>query len=1058
MLRLVYLTLLYFSLNIKQIDCAKERTYFLAADEIIWDYVPTGKNVVTNTSLPPSENGIGTIFRKVVYRAYSDDTFTAALEHPDWLGYLGPIIYAEVGETIIIHFKNNATKAVSLHPHGVFYNKDSEGALYVDGTKGKDKLDDDIPPNGEYKYTWIANERAGPANDDTNCIPWMYHSHIKSPHGTNSGLVGSMIICRKGILNKNGQRSDVDKEFVLMFTVTDENLSYYLDENIQEFATSLVNKEDEAFQGSLLKDGINGYLYGNLPGLEINQGDKVEWHVLGMGTEADIHTAYFHGNILDVRNHRTDSISVEPAAFFTGRMVADNVGSWLITDAVTSHYEDGSQAIYTVTGQEPTPMTGTVREYFIAAVEIEWDYLPIGEDPLTSENNLEPFFNKAANRIGSVYKKAVYREYTDATFTQQKVRTPEEEHHGYLGPVIKAEVGDVINVTFRNLATRNYSIHAQGVMYDKMNEGMFYNDGTSEEDRVDANVQPGETYSYYLSVPDNYGPMVGDEDCLTWMYYSGVDLQRDLYSGLVGPLITCRPGTLSSTTQKFLFFFTTDENLSWYIDDNIAANTTDPTLMKDDEDFMASNRMSAINGFSFSNLPSIHVCQGDDVSWHLMSLGKETDQTTVYFHGNTFIFNGARTDSVALFPGIYQTVVMTPSLSGQWIIESQSAVQRDSGMIARFLVGNCNSLPTQSYKEHCDRTYYIAAVEMHWDFAKEKYDYIRNISLQDPDSSGHVFVTQTETLIGSVYKKALYRQYEDEEFKVQSEHETYLGTLGPLIRMQVDEKICIVFKNMASRNYSIDGQGVVVSNKMKSVAPGETYTYVWNAPTSVAPTNTDPNCVAYSYYSTTDRVRDIYSGLIGPLAVCKKNVLDNSGARKDVDREFALLFMVMDENQSWYLDENINLFTDTPAMVDTSDPEFEESNLMHGINGFIYTNLKGLEMIKGETVDWYLISMGTDVDLHSVHFHAQTVTYQTDTTQRADVFELFPGVYKTIEMEPDNVGTWLLHCHVNDHIFAGMEALFTVQEAEKEPSRSKVNICSSFLTFLTFIMVSILVY
>jgi FtsP/CotA-like multicopper oxidase with cupredoxin domain len=29
-------------------------------------------------------------------------------------------------------------------------------------------------------------------------------------------------------------------------------------------------------------------------------------------------------------------------------------------------------------------------------------------------------------------------------------------------------------------------------------------------------------------------------------------------------------------------------------------------------------------------------------------------------------------------------------------------------------------------------------------------------------------------------------------------------------------------------------------------------------------------------------------------------------------------------------------------------------------------------------------------------------------------------------MQPDNVGTWLFHCHVNDHISAGMLSLYTV--------------------------------
>ena len=41
-----------------------------------------------------------------------------------------------------------------------------------------------------------------------------------------------------GILDENNKRTDVDKDFILMFTVTDENLSYYLEENIQRFTTS----------------------------------------------------------------------------------------------------------------------------------------------------------------------------------------------------------------------------------------------------------------------------------------------------------------------------------------------------------------------------------------------------------------------------------------------------------------------------------------------------------------------------------------------------------------------------------------------------------------------------------------------------------------------------------------------------------------------------------------------------------------------------------------------------------------------------------------------------
>lgn len=46
---------------------------------------------------------------------------------------------------------------------------------------------------------------------------------------------------------------------------------------------------------------------------------------------------------------------------------------------------------------------------------------------------------------------------------------------------------------------------------------------------------------------------------------------------------------------------------------------------------------------------------------------------------------------------------------------------------------------------------------------------------------------------------------------------------------------------------------------------------------------------------------------------------------------------------------------------------------------------------------------------------------------RADVFDLFPGTFQTVEMVAGNPGTWLLHCHVTDHIHAGMETTFTIK-------------------------------
>ena len=43
------------------------------------------------------------------------------------------------------------------------------------------------------------------------------------------------------------------------------------------------------------------------------------------------------------------------------------------------------------------------------------------------------------------------------------------------------------------------------------------------------------------------------------------------------------------------------------------------------------------------------------------------------------------------------------------------------------------------------------------------------------------------------------------------------------------------------------------------------------------------------------------------------------------------------------------------------------------------------------------------------------------------MIDLFPGVFMTVKMVPDSIGTWLLHCHVNDHMIHGMDTTYIVE-------------------------------
>lgn len=70
---------------------------------------------------------IGSTYKKAVYKQYSDSTYRTEVLKPAWLGYVGPILMAEEGDTVVIHLRNIASRKYSIHPHGLNYSKGDEG-------------------------------------------------------------------------------------------------------------------------------------------------------------------------------------------------------------------------------------------------------------------------------------------------------------------------------------------------------------------------------------------------------------------------------------------------------------------------------------------------------------------------------------------------------------------------------------------------------------------------------------------------------------------------------------------------------------------------------------------------------------------------------------------------------------------------------------------------------------------------------------------------------------------------------------------------------------------
>lgn len=69
--------------------------------------------------------------------------------------------------------------------------------------------------------------------------------------------------------------------------------------------------------------------------------------------------------------------------------------------------------------------------------------------------------------------------------------------------------------------------------------------------------------------------------------------------------------------------------------------------------------------------------------------------------------------------------------------------------------------------------------------------------------------------------------------------------------------------------------------------------------------------------------------------------------------------------------------------------------------------------------------MGDEVDLHTAHWHGETVR---DGNRYTDVVELLPASMVSVDMTANNVGSWLFHCQVAEHLENGMAATFTIHE------------------------------
>ncbi len=278
------------------------REYWIQAETVRWNITPTSRDEWHNRKISGRN-----AFTAYVYRLMTPG-FASYASGPSMPG---PTLFSEVGDVLVVHFRNadeRLRQAVTMHPHGVKYNPEYDGAYMGEYTRAGGF----IAPGESFTYQW-------------QCTPdsvgvWPYHDHGPN-HTLNTfrGLFGTLVVRAKG--------------------APAPTRTYSL--HAHQFPPA-VTRLERTFQC------INGRAYaGNTPTLRAKVGDDVEIHAVGM--DSNFHTFHIHGHRWkDPAGAFTDNPAFGPNEVVTARFVEDNPGRWLYHCHVFTHQDAGMAGWYVV--------------------------------------------------------------------------------------------------------------------------------------------------------------------------------------------------------------------------------------------------------------------------------------------------------------------------------------------------------------------------------------------------------------------------------------------------------------------------------------------------------------------------------------------------------------------------------------------------------------------------------------------------------------------------------------------------------------------------------------
>eukprot|EP00020_Sapocribrum_chincoteaguense_P012252 CAMPEP_0170735608 /NCGR_PEP_ID=MMETSP0437-20130122/3184_1 /TAXON_ID=0 /ORGANISM="Sexangularia sp." /LENGTH=2393 /DNA_ID=CAMNT_0011073939 /DNA_START=304 /DNA_END=7485 /DNA_ORIENTATION=- len=894
-----------------------------------------------------------------------------------YLGTLGPTIRVVEGDRVNVHLRNRCSFPVSLHTHGLFYYKDAEGAIYNDGVV--DKENGRVEPGARGLYRWFARGAGAPGPDSPSSVAWPYHSHVDEIGDVAAGLVGFVLWTRREDALPDGRPADVDREVVVLASLNDERASPLWPSSVAAALGGDGASVDDDSDADIMHS-LNGQMYGAGAPIEVVAGERVRLHAMVMGSEADVHPLFLDNHTFTVHHTSVGHLGVLAADTTTATTVV-RAGSWRscgLDDHVdagmwmTMEVRDGGDDASLGAVDESRPLT----EVFIALVQENYTLPSLAEiaaanaaaSPLGARLSSVPDHLVAV--AGSTIERSVLRAYTDATFT-----TPlphDRSTLGLLGQTLYCPDGGRLRVHY--LQDSDPLLSGDLIIFDL----------------------PGRSV----------GPSTVEYDCIaetasTFQY--GVGDRTSAQEGAAGFLVIGGPSPGPEVALHFSMM--TDGDVAY-----AAVNLVHP---------------ATLTGLSFS----ANAASGQLI----VAAAGATDS----IHGISFY--DAPVSSIFLVPG-YSTIVTLPTTGlGLITIACRTSEHMTDSMIVSVRVGPA-SAPAVS--EPIVQSVFLRVTVGDWDYTPAGGDLV-NMGAHHVgtsfDEDQRVF---TSDFVGSVYRKAQFVEYTDDTFTTIVPAPPGNGFLGPTLILCASRSSLVPVRLVVSLaddvpfNVTLVLPGVLLFDQLLEVTPSSRVAEVtaWLAPTD--------GLVSHVYSGAIDGslVVGEMTGLAGFVAIgpdaadptADDQVTDTCAELRAFPPTVAML-TVTDESLSYFAADNAARAGVDPAALSSDDRDhYEESNLMHGTNGFLYGN-GGSSMFSinvtdapgVDTVMWIVGSVGALVDVHTMHWHGTTLSLVEDGTT-VDVVSTTAGTSALARMDVANAGTHLWHCHVADHISAGMTGTFTI--------------------------------